>query len=199
MRRPRFILSLLICVAVLVPLFALPTTASARVRPLGRGKVVVTLDPFFAQFIAAGYPFFPFAPASMGFIGTAPHLVLPVTGGTWNKATLRGTFDLKGGLVWVHYTSPTAFIAFSLLAWHAGINTTAGWTGLVNGGRIAIFDENLMGSHPSYPLIRGHRYVRINTVILSYNTAFTNAYAAAFAATLPPGGPFGVATLGAGL
>ena len=199
LRRPRLVLSLLIVLAVMVPLLALPATASAARRPLGGGKVVVEIDPFFAQLISAGHPFFPIAPASMSFTGTIPRLVFPVSGGWWNRATSRGTFLLRGGTAYVHYTSPTAFAAFLLPGWQAGINTAAGWTALVHGSRARILDENLMGSHPSYLLIGGHLYVRVNTVILFYSAAFTAAFNAVYGPVLPPGEPFGVATLQAQL
>jgi hypothetical protein len=201
MRRLRLRLapSLLAALTALIVMTALPATASAVARPLGTGRAVITLDPFARTFIGGGYPFYPVAPATLGFTGAAPRLVLPVAGGTWDRSALRGTFVLRGGLVYVHYTSTTAFTAFNLPAWRAGINTTAGWTALVNGTRRRILDENLMGSHPSYPFIGGHRYVRVTTVILSYSTAFTNAFNAAFGAALPFGSPFGVATLQARL
>ncbi len=118
-----------------------------------------------------------------------------VAGGTWDKSHSRGTFLLNGGLVFVHYTAGPVIHTLTLRSWRAGVNTTAGWTARVNGTRMVILDENLMGSHPSYPTIGGHKFVKVNTVILFYDNAFTTAFNTTFSEALTDGEPFGTATL----
>jgi hypothetical protein len=135
----------------------LPATAGAATHKLGTGTAVITLDPFVAEFINAAYPFFPVAPAAIAFNSPGPRVALPITGGAWNtKPHPHGTFLLKGGLFWVHYAG-TTLETFTLPAWRAGINTTAGWTALVNGTREAIFDETLTGMHATVRTIHGHK------------------------------------------
>ena len=76
------------------------------------------------------------------------------------------------------------------------MNTTAGWTAQTNGTRIEVVDENLMGSHTSYFTKSGRTYVKVSTVILAYDPAFSTAFATTFGSvSIAPGVPFGVATL----
>ena len=191
-RRP----ALVIVLAALALMLLVPAAASASPQALGAGKAVFTLDPFFATFVGTGFPVYPVAPAVLNFDGhTTPRLVMHVAGGTWDKAHSRGTFLLKGGLVFVHYTAGPVIHTLTLGSWRAGVNTAAGWTARINGTRAVILDENLMGSHPSYPTIGGHKFVKVNTVILFYDSAFTTAFNTTFSATLADGEPFGTATL----
>jgi hypothetical protein len=174
----------------------LPATASAKSYKLGTGKVVVSLDPFVAVFINAAYPFFPVAPASIAFSAPGPRVALPVTGGAWSTTPApHGTFLLKGGLVWVHYTGTTLAATFTLPAWHAGINTTAGWTAPVNGTRETIFDETLTAMHASIRTIHGHKYLQVTGVALAYNATYVSAFNSAFGTTVSLDTPFGTATL----
>jgi hypothetical protein len=195
-KQTRIRLALLAVIALIAVPALLPATASAKNYKLGTGKVVVSLDPFVAVFIGDAYPFYPLAPASIAFDAPGPRVTLPITGGVWKTTpNPRGTFFLKGGLFWVHYTAGPTLVTFSVPAWRAGVNTSTGWTALVNGTRNTIFDENLMGSHASFLTIHGHKYVKVTTVILTYNTTFVTAFNAAFGTSLTSGEPFGTATL----
>jgi hypothetical protein len=195
-KQTRIRLALLAVIALIALPALLPATASAANHTLGTGKVVVSLDPFVAEFVIAQYPFYPIAPASIAFNAPGPRVTLPITGGVWKTTpSPHGTFFLKGGLVWVHYATGPTLQTFSVPGWRAGVNTTAGWTGILNGTRTAILDENLMGSHASFLTIHGHKYVKVTTVILTYNTAFATAFNTAFGTSLNVGEPFGTATL----
>jgi hypothetical protein len=195
-KHTRVRLALLAVIALIALPALLPATASAKNYKLGTGKVVVSLDPFVAVFIGAQYPFYPIAPASIAFNAPGPRVALPVTGGAWSTSPApHGTFFLKGGLVWVHYATGPTLQTFSVPGWRAGVNTTAGWTGILNGTRTAILDENLMGSHASFLTIHGHKYVKVTTVILTYNMAFATAFNTAFGTSLMSSEPFGTATL----
>jgi hypothetical protein len=185
-------LALLAVVALIAVPALLPATANANIHKLGAGKVVVTLDPFFFVFVSAGYPFYPLAPAQQLFDAPGARLVLPTSGGAWNTTSSRGTFVSKGGIVFLHYTGTVSTL--SVPAWHAGINTTAGWTALLNGTRTTILDHNVTGMHTTFPKIHGHTYVKVTGDVLAYNTAFVNAFNTAFGAGLAAE-PLGTATL----
>ena len=190
--------AMLALLAVTTLLVMLPPSASARARALGKGQATVTLDTYFVLFVGGGFPIYPSAPATMHFgLALTPKLIVPIGGGTWDTVNARGTFLLKGGVDYIHYTSgpPLALHRLLIVKWHAGVNTTEGWTGQANGSRITIFDENLMGSHPSFFKRGGHRYVKVNDVILTYDTAFSTAFNNTFGTTITPGTPFGTATL----
>ena len=108
MKRFRARVVLASVVALLALSALLPATAGAATHKLGTGKVVVTLDPFVAEFITAAYPFFPIAPAAIAVNAPGPRVALPVSGGAWSTTPApHGTFLLKGGLVWVHYVTTT--------------------------------------------------------------------------------------------
>jgi hypothetical protein len=175
---------------------ALPTSASAASHPLGKGKASFSLDPFFALLVTASYPFYAVAPATTKFgIATTPSLSMPVTGGVWNKAHSRGTFLLKGGLDYIHYTSgPLTLHQLSATAWHAQVNMATGWTAFANGSRIVVLDEDLTGSHTSYPTIGGQKFVKVSNIVLTYDAAFNTAFNTVFGVPIGPS-PFGTATL----
>ena len=195
MRRSRTHFVLIAVLATLALSALLPATAGAATHKLGTGTAVITLDPFVAEFINAAYPFFPVAPAAIAFNSPGPRVALPITGGAWNtKPYPHGTFLLKGGLFWVHYAG-TTLETFTLPAWRAGINTTAGWTALVNGTREAIFDETLTGMHATVRTIHGHKYLQVTGVVLAYNATYVSAFDSAFGTTVPIDTPFGTATL----
>ena len=196
MKHTRLRLALLAAVALIALPALLPTTAGAQNMKLGTGKVVVVLDPFFDIFLNAGYPMYPVGPASMAFDAPGPHITLPTTGGTWSS-TLHphGTFVSKGGFAFIRFTGSPTLTALSIPGWHAVVGTTAGWTGLVNGTRTPIFDEDLTMSHTTFPTSHGHKFVKITGVILKYDDGFTNAFLAAFGTTPGPNQPFGTATL----
>jgi hypothetical protein len=167
------------------------------VQTLGAGKATFTLDPFFAALVIAGYPTYPVKPATLDFgLSTSPKVTMPVVGGVWDKAHSRGTFVLRGGVDYIHYTTgPLTLHQLSLTRWHAGVNTPAGWTALANGSRITVVDENLMGSHPAYLTIGGHKFVRVNNVILTSDAMFDSAFLTTFGTPIGPMVPFGSATL----
>jgi hypothetical protein len=195
-RQTRIRLGLLAVVALVALLALLPATASAKTFKIGTGKVVVTLDPFFNIFLSAGYPMYPVAPASMAFDAPGSRMALPVVGGRWH-ATLHphGTFVLKGGFVFIHYTGVPMLKSLSIPAWQAVVGTTTGWTALVNGTRAPILDEDLTTSTTTFPKAHGHRSVKITGVVLTYDNAFTTAFNTAFGTTLSNNEPFGTATL----
>jgi len=197
MSRPQPALRLtliLVLVAVMALLVVLPATASART--LGKGQATIRLDPVFALFVAGGFPPYPVPPGTMDFgVAVTPKLALPVVGGNWSSLDSRGTFLLRGGIDYIHYTAgPLTLHQLRVVKWHAGVNTTAGWTAQTNGTRIKVFDEDLTGSNPSFFKKGGHRYVKVNDVVLTYSTAFVTAFTNTFGPT-PPGIPFGTATL----
>jgi hypothetical protein len=197
MKQPRLRLALLAAVALIALPALLPAPAGAASRSLGSGTIVVTLDPFFATFVGAGYPLYPFAPAVEPFNVPGPRVVMPVYGGTWNTSTLQGTFRSKGGIVFIHYAAGT-LRTLTLPAWRAGVGTTAGWTALVNGTRTTILTQSLTGMNITLPRIHGRTYVRVTGIALSYNANFLSAFNAAFAAGLTVE-PLGTATLQAPL
>jgi hypothetical protein len=132
----------------------------------------------------------------MAFDAPGPRIALPVKGGTWSAGPHpHGTFVLKGGFVFVHYAGSPTLETLSVPGWRAGINTSAGWTGLINGTRTTILGEDLTTSATTFPTSHGHRFVKITGVILTYDTGFTNAFLAAFGATLGPNTRLGTATL----
>ena len=195
MRRFRTHLVLLAVLATLALSALLPSTAGATTHKLGTGTAVVTLDPYVITFIEVGYPFFPAAPAAIAFNAPGPRVAFPITGGAWNtKPHPHGTFLLKGGLFWVHYYPGPALVTFTVPGWRAGVNTTTGWTGLVDGSREAIFDETLTGMHATVRTIHGHKYLQVTGVALTYNATFTTAFNSAFGTALTAE-PFGTATL----
>ena len=198
MKHTRIRLALLAAVALIALPALLPATASAKNFKIGTGKVTVALDPFFIIFLTAAYPMYPVAPASMAFNTPGTRIVLPITGGTWH-ATLHphGTFVLKGGFAFIHYTA--ALKSLSVPAWQAVVGTTTGWTALVNGSRSPILDEDLTTSTTTFPKSHGHRFVKITGDVLKYDNAFTLAFNTAFGTTLANGEPFGTATLQARL
>ncbi|MGZ4199299.1 MAG: hypothetical protein ACXVP1_03865 [Thermoleophilia bacterium] len=194
--------ALVVALAALTLFLAVPASASAAARPLGQGQASITLDPFFATFAMFGYPFYPLTPAIMKFsVATTPRLVMPVTGGTWNTGFSRGRFNLRGGLDYIHYTTtPLTLHQLAATAWHANVNLTTPWTASVNGTRIVALDEDLTNVHITVPTIHGHQYVRVSNIVLSYDTAFNDAFTSVFGlpiGTLPIG--FGTATLQARL
>ncbi|MGZ4199140.1 MAG: hypothetical protein ACXVP1_03030 [Thermoleophilia bacterium] len=188
-------LAVAVALAALALLLALPAGASAK--SLGKGQATVRLDPFFAALVGGGYPSYPVAPATAHFgIASTPALNLPVTGGNWDVAHARGTFSVKGGVDYIHYTTgPLTLHQLAITAWHAKVNQTTGWTASANGSRIAVFDENLTASHTSFPTIRGQKYVKVSGVALTYDPAFITAFFGVFGITLPTATPFGTATL----
>ena len=196
MKQTRVRLALLAVIALIALPALLPATANAQNFKLGTGKVSVSLDPFFVIFLTAGYPMYPVAPAAMAFDAPGTRLALPVTGGIWH-ATLHphGTFVLKGGFVFVHNTGSPMLESLSIPGWHAVVGTTAGWTGLVNGTRTPILDEDLSTSTTTFPKSHGQRFVKITGVVLEYDDAFTSAFNTAFGTSLANGEPFGTATL----
>ena len=196
MKQTRIRLALLAVIALVALAALLPATAGAQTRKLGTGKVVVVLDPVFNLLLVSDYPFYPVAPASMTFDAPKPRMALPITGGTWSAGLHpHGTFKLKGGFVFVHVTGSPTLVTLSVPGWRAGINTSAGWTGLINGTRTTIFDEDLTTSTTTFPTSHGHKFVKVTGVILTYGTGITNAFSAAFQATLGPNTLFGTATL----
>lgn len=194
--------ALVVALAALTLFLAVPASASAAPSRLGKGQASFTLDPFFAFFVNNGFPPYPLAPATMKFsIATTPKLIMPVTGGTWNKGFSRGQFLLRGGLDYIHYTAgPLTLHQLAETGWHANVNTTTpGWTAASNGTRIIFLDEDLTNVHITYPTIHGHKYVRVSNIALTYDTAFITAFVNEF--VLNPGVtvPFGTATLQARL
>jgi hypothetical protein len=197
MKPTRLRLALLAAVALIALPALLPSPAGAATRKLGSGTITITLDPFFAVFVGAGYPLYPFAPTVQKFNTPGPRLVMPVYGGTWNTSTLRGTFNSKGGIVFIHY-SAGVLRTLTLPAWRAGVGTTAGWTALVNGTRTTILTQTLTGMQITLPRIHHRTYVRVTGIALSYNANFLSAFNGAFAAGLMTE-PLGTATLQAPL
>ena len=196
MKQTRIRLAMLAVIALIAVPALLPATASAKNFKLGTGKVVVRLDSFFDLFISAGYPIYPVAPASMAFDAPGSRIALPITGGTWSAGLHpHGTFMLKGGIVYIHYNAVPTLETLSVPAWRAGINTSAGWTGLINGTRTTIFDEDLTTSTTTFPTAHGHKFVKVTGVVLTYDAALTNAFNSAFSLGLSLNTPFGTATL----
>jgi hypothetical protein len=197
MKQTRIRLALLAAVALIALPALLPAPASAANRNLGTGTIVITLDPFFATFVGAAYPLYPYAPTVQRFNAPGPRLVMPVYGGTWNTSTLQGTFRSKGGIVFIHFTGGV-LRALTLPSWRAGVGTTAGWTALVNGTRETILTQNLTGMHITLPRIHHRTWVKVTGIALSYNANFLSAFNAAFATGLLTE-PLGTATLQAPL
>jgi hypothetical protein len=195
-KHTRIRLALLAVIALIAVPALLPATASAKNFKIGTGKVSVSLDPFFVIFLTAGYPMYPAAPAAMAFNAPGTRMALPVTGGIWHAGLHpHGTFVLKGGFVFVHYTGSPMLESLSIPGWHAVVGTTAGWTGLVNGTRTPILDEDLSTSTTTFPKSHGQTFVKITGVVLEYDDAFTSAFNTAFGLALIDGEPFGTATL----
>jgi len=180
----------------LVVLLALPASASAAAKPLGKGSITVRLDPFFAL-LSGGYPMYPVAPATMHFgVPTTPALIVPVKGGSWDVAHDRGTFLVRGGIDFIHYTTgPLTLHQLTATAWHARVNQTTGWTAVANGSRMVVFDENFKASHTSYLTVGGRKFVKVSNVTLTYDNAFATVFSNVFGATLGTTTPFGTATL----
>ncbi len=189
-------LAVVVALAALALLFALPASASAASHPLGKGKASFTLDAFYALLVGASYPFYDVAPATLNFgVAQTPSLRMPITGGSWDKAHSSGTFVLKGGLDFIHYTTgPLTLHQLTDTAWHAHVNMTTGWTASVNGTRIVALDENLAGAHTSFPTIGGHKYVKVSNIALTYDAAFSTAFNSVFGVTIGMSN-FGTATL----
>jgi hypothetical protein len=187
-------LAVAVVLAALALLLALPAGASAK--SLGKGQVTIRLDPFFAV-LSGGYPVYPVAPATMHFgVPTTPALIVPIRGGSWDVAHARGTFLTKGGVDFIHYTTgPLTLHQLAATAWHAKVNQTTGWTAVANGSGVVLFDENLTASHTSFPTIRGHKFVKVTNVVLTYDTAFSAVFFSVFGVTISPGTGFGTATL----
>jgi len=197
MRRHGRSVAAAVALAALVLLLVLPASASAASTPLGKGKVVVRVDPFFVQLVLGGYPFYAVPPAATQFgIPTTPSLTLPITGGTWDRTNTRGTFLVKGGVDYIHYTTgPLTLHQLDVTAWHAKINPTAVWTAVANGTRIAAFDAGLTSARMSFPTIGGHKFVKVSNVALTYDAAFDTAFFNVFGVSLVTTTPFGTATL----
>jgi len=195
--------ALVVALAALTLFLAVPASASAAATRLGKGQASVTLDPFFgAFFVEDGFPFYPVAPAIFRFsIATTPKVIVPITGGTWNKGFSRGQFLLKGGVDYIHYTNgPLTLRQLAETGWHANVNTTTpGWTASSNGTRIIYLDEDLTNAHITFPKIGGHKYVRVSNVALTYDIAFITAFVNEFIMNPGVTVPFGTATLQARL
>jgi hypothetical protein len=190
--------TLVVALAALTLFLAVPASASAATSRLGQGQASFTLDPFFAFFVGQTFPPYPLAPATMKFsIAVTPKLVMPVTGGTWNKGFSRGQFVLSGGTDYIHYTAgPLTLHQLASTAWHANVNTTtAGWTASTNGTRIIILDEDLTNAHIAYPTIHGHKYVRVSNIALTYDAMFITAFVNEFIFNPGVTVPFGTATV----
>lgn len=196
MKQTRVRLALLAVIALIALPALLPATASAQSFKLGTGKVSVSLNPFYLIFLTGGYPMYPVAPAAMAFDAPGTRLALPVKGGIWNAGLHpHGTFVLKGGFEFIHYSGSPTLVTLSIPGWHAVVGTTAGWTGLINGTRTPILDEFLNTSTTTFPKSHGQRFVKITGVALEYDDAFTSAFNTAFGTSLVNGEPFGTATL----
>ena len=139
-------------------LLLLPATAGASSRLLGAGTATFVLDPGqTGTLITNGTPPYAISPARLAFGASTVSLKMPIYGGTWSPSGLRGTFLLRGGLVFVKPGVPT-WTKLRLTKWRAGVNNSSGFSILVNGTRHAgFFEENLMGSEPSVVTIKGHK------------------------------------------
>jgi len=189
--------ALVVALAAFVLLLAVPASASAASQRLGKGNASFTLNPIFATLVGLGYPFYPVAPGTFKFsIATTPKVVIPVTGGVWNKAFARGQFAMKGGLDYIHYTTgPLTLHQLAPTAWRANVNQTTGWTASTNGSRIVFLDEDLTGAHTTYPTIGGHKYVRVSNIALNYDAMFLTAFFNTFGLNLGVTVPFGTGTV----
>jgi len=195
-KHTRVRLALLAVIALIALPALLPATASAQSFKLGTGKVSVSLDPFYLIFLTGGYPMYPVAPAAMAFDAPGTRLALPVKGGIWNAGLHpHGTFVLKGGFEFIHYSGSPTLVTLSIPGWHAVVGTTTGWTAVVNGARTPILDEDLTTATTTFPKSHGQTFVKITGVVLTYDNGFTNAFNTAFGTTLGDNEPFGTATL----
>ncbi len=178
-----------------VMLMVLPAAAGAATHPLGTGTATFTLDPDqTGAFITDGMPPYPISPARISFGGSAIRLTMPIAGGTWSTTNLRGTFLLRGGLVFVEPGVPT-WKKLRLTGWRAGVNNSTGFSLLANGTRHARFlEQNLMGSIPSVVTIRGHKYVKVTNVLLFFDTTSIDAFTGVFGSGPPDSAPFGAVT-----
>ena len=176
-------------------LLLLPATAGASSRLLGAGTATFVLDPGqTGTLITNGTPPYAISPARLAFGASTVSLKMPIYGGTWSPSGLRGTFLLRGGLVFVKPGVPT-WTKLRLTKWRAGVNNSSGFSILVNGTRHAgFFEENLMGSEPSVVTIKGHKYVKVTNVLLFYDATSVNAFTGAFGSGPADSAPFGAVT-----
>jgi hypothetical protein len=190
--------SLAALAATALLLLLLPSAAAAQA--LGAGKVSIALDPVVTMnlFGSAIAPY-PTTPATMTWAATGAHLVMPVSGGTWSKAGMRGTFVLRGGLDYASVTSGPTVRRLPVTAWRASVNSTGVWTAVAGASRIPAVSENLAGAGVSYPTTAGHKYVRVVNVALFLSNDLTDAINNAFSMLMPYGETFGTATLTARL
>jgi len=177
-----------------VALLLLPASAGAATRHLGAGTATFSLDPtetntFMTNVIAPS----PVYPARLSFGHSTVSFKMPISGGAWSGN--KGTFLLTGGLVYVSPTVPATFKLLRLTQWHAGVNTTAGFSIVANVTRSSsFFDENLMGSIPSIVKIHGHKYVKVTNVMLFLDPTSAAAFTTAFGAPSFDGDYFGSVT-----
>ena len=176
-------------------LLLLPAAAGASTRALGAGKATFVLDPGqMGTFITNGTPPYAISPARLAFGASSVSLTMPISGGTWSPSGLRGTFLLRGGLVFVKPGIP-AWKKLRLTKWRAGVNNSSGFSILANGTRHAgFFEENLMGSEPSVVTIKGHKYVKVTNVLLFFDATSVNAFTGTFGSGPADSAPFGAVT-----
>jgi len=191
-------------IVALVVLLAAPTAARAATRSLGAGTATFRLDSVETATLMDDLLMpFPVAPAKLSFTTTTATLSAPVSGGSWNTSTGRGTFRLRGGLTYIlaeeivtQNGTSGQFVPFTMSGWRVGVGTSTGVSVAANGTRTSRFLDQSLNGTASVITLHGHRYVKVTKLGLTFNTTSAGAISGVLLGRGPNAGdPFASVTL----